>query len=62
MQESAEYFSIAISMAKKARKLRTEKCILIEPNKKSGKKISEDNAKMYMGILPGWWMFILLPW
>ena len=45
IKESSSFFGLRESMIKKARKLKSEKGILAKPNKKLGKKISEDMVK-----------------
>ena len=45
IKDSSSYFGVPESMIKKARKLKSEKGLLAEPNKKLGKKISEDMVK-----------------
>ena len=42
IKESSSFFGVLESMIKKGRKVKNEKCILAEPNKMQGKKISED--------------------
>ena len=43
--KESSFFGLRESMIKKARKLKSEKGILAKPNKKLGKKISEDMVK-----------------
>ena len=45
IKDLSSYFGVPESMIKKARKLKSEKGLLAEPNKKLGKKISEDMLK-----------------
>ena len=45
IKDSSSYFGVSESMIKKARKLKSEKGLLAEPNKKLGKKVSEDMVK-----------------
>ena len=45
IKDSLSYFGVPKSMIKKARKLKSEKGPLAEPNKKLGKKISDDMVK-----------------
>ena len=45
IKDSSSYFGVPESMIKKARKLKSEKGLLAEPNKKLGKKVSEDMVK-----------------
>ena len=45
IKDSSSYFGVSESMIKKARKLKSEKGLLAEPNKILGKKISEAMLK-----------------
>ena len=50
IKESSSFFRVPESVIKKAIKLKSEKGILAEPNKKLGKKISEDMVKCILGF------------
>ena len=45
IKDSSSYFGVPESMIKKTRKLKSKKGLLAEPNKRLGKKISEDTVK-----------------
>ena len=51
IKDSSSYFGVTKSMIKKAKKLESEKGLFAEPNKKLGKKISEDMVKCILVFL-----------
>ena len=53
IKDSSSYFGVPESIIKKARKLKSEKGLLAEPNKKLGKKISEDMVKCFIDSSSG---------
>ena len=59
IKESSSFFGVPESMIKKVKKLKSEKGILAEPNKKLGKKNSED-SEVYFRLLSVWWIFLML--
>ena len=50
IKDSSSYFGVPESMIKKVRKLKSQKGLLAEPNKKLGKKISEDIVKCILDL------------